>query len=146
MSTVGDILKGRNTYSATAAWTVRHVMEYLCEKKVGAVPVVDGVEVVGVFSERDLMHRVVHPGLSLEETLVGDVMTRDVIHVEPDTHFKKAKAMMVNHGVRHLVVQDESGQLKGFVSLRELSEVALQEANTLITKLNDSYYQAPSRP
>ena len=146
MRTVGEILKGRQTYSATAAWTVRHAMEYLCEKKIGAVPVVDGVEVVGVFSERDLMHRIVLPGLDLDDTLVGDVMTRDVIHVAPDEHYKKAKALMVNHGVRHLVVQDEDGQLRGFVSLRELSEVALQEANTLIMKLNDSYYQAPSRP
>lgn len=140
MKTVGEILRGRKAYSAGVTWPVRHVIEYLGEKRVGAVPIVDGDQVVGVFSERDLLHRIVLPGLDIDSTGVSQVMTKEVIHVAPEQDYLKAKALMLENGVRHLVVKDEDGRLNGFISLRELSETALAEANSLITKLNDSYY------
>ncbi len=143
MKTVREILGGRTPYSVAASWSVRRVVEYLCEKHVGAVPVVDADLVAGVFSERDLMRRVVLPGLDLDETGIAEVMTPQVICVGPDESYLVAKEMMVEHNIRHLVVKDAHDRLKGFVSLRELSEVALHEANSLISKLNDQYYRTP---
>ena len=143
MKTVREILGGRTPYSVPASWSVRRVVEYLCERHVGAVPVVDADLVAGVFSERDLMRRVVLPGLDLDETGIAEVMTPQVICVGPDESYLAAKEMMVEHNIRHLVVKDSHDRLKGFVSLRELSETALKEANLLISKLNDQYYRTP---
>ena len=143
MKMVREILGGRTPYWVAASWSVRRVVQYLCEKQVGAVPVVDADLVVGVFSERDLMRRVVLPGLDLDETGIAEVMTPQVICVEPDESYITAKETMVEHNIRHLVVKDAQGRLKGFVSLRELSETALNEAKALITKLNDQYYRTP---
>ncbi len=143
MKTVGEILGGRTPYWVAANWSVRRVVEYLCEKHVGAVPVVDGDMVVGVFSERDLMRRVVLPGLDLDAAGIAEVMTPEVIHLEPDESYLAAKGLMLKHNIRHLVVKDAEGRLNGFVSLRELSETALKEATSLITKLNDQYYRTP---
>ena len=143
MKTVREILGGRKPYWVAASWSVRRVVEYLCEKHVGAVPVIDGDLVVGVFSERDLMRRVVLPGLDLDAAGIAEVMTPDVIRVGPDESYLAAKEMMLKCNIRHLVVNDTQSRLKGFVSLRELSETALHEANSLITKLNDQYYRTP---
>ena len=143
MKTVSEILAGRTPYSVPDSWPVRRVVEYLCERHVGAVVVVDADEVVGVFSERDLMRRVVLEGLDLDDTPITDVMTQDVIYVEPQESYHGAKRLMLDSNIRHLVVKDDHDRLKGVVSLRELSETALAEANSLITKLNDQYYRTP---
>lgn len=146
MQTVGEILGARSTYWIDSGWSVRKATEYLCAKKVGAAPVLEASAVVGVFSERDLMRRVVLQGLDLDATGVADVMTRDVIHVPPDEHYLKAKELMLKRRVRHLVVQDDDRHLRGFVSIRELSEAALNEANSHIAKLNSDYYNDPAPP
>lgn len=143
MKTVGEILGGRTPYWVAASWPVRRVVEYLCEKHVGAVPVVEADVVVGVFSERDLMRRVVLPGLDLDVAGIAEVMTPEVIYVEADESYLAAKELMLKQNIRHLVVKDAQGELSGFVSLRELSETALEEATSLITKLNDQYYRTP---
>ncbi|MDK1021255.1 MAG: CBS domain-containing protein [Candidatus Hydrogenedentes bacterium] len=143
MKTVREILGGRRPYWVAASWPVRRVVEYLCEKHVGAVPVVEADVVVGVFSERDLMRRVVLPGLDLDVAGIAEVMTPEVIYVEPDESYLAAKELMLKQNIRHLVVKDAQGELSGFVSLRELSETALEEATSLITKLNDQYYRTP---
>lgn len=143
MKTVSEVLGGRRPYWVAASWSVRRVVEYLCEKHVGAVPVLDEDVVVGVFSERDLMRRVVLPGLDLDAAGIAEVMTADVIEVGPDDTYFAAKEKMLKSNIRHLVVNDEEGRLRGFLSLRELSETALNEATSLITKLNDQYYRTP---
>ncbi len=143
MKTVREILGGRSPYWVAASWSVRRVVEYLCEKHVGAVPVLDAEAVVGVFSERDLMRRVVLPGLDLDAAGIAEVMTPEVIEVGLDDSYFAAKEKMLKHNVRHLVVNDENDRFKGFLSLRELSETALDEATSLITKLNDQYYRTP---
>lgn len=145
MQTVQDILAGRQAYRVAATWPVKRVVAYLCEKRVGAVPVLDADEIVGVFSERDLMKRVVCEGRDVETTPVDEVMTRDIVTIAPDATYVEAKSAMVKHGIRHLVVKDEQGRLKGFVSLRELSELALRDAESLVSKLNDDYYNMPGR-
>lgn len=143
MKTIREILGGRTPYWVAATWSVRRVVEYLCERHVGAVPVIDADMVVGVFSERDLMRRVVLECLDLDAAGIAEVMTPEVISVEPDESYFTAKEMMLKHNIRHLVVKDAQGRLNGFVSLRELSEAALEEATSLITKLNDQYYRTP---
>jgi CBS domain-containing protein len=141
MRTVEDIVGNRDPYVVDSGWSIRKVVEYLCEKKIGAVVVREGDRVVGVFSERDLMNRVILKRLDPDKTVVGDVMTKTIICVSPNEDYRIAKARMMDEGIRHLVVMGEGEQLMGSISMRQLIEVDLEEYKDLVTKLNDRYYQ-----
>lgn len=143
--TIRDIIGTREAYSVEPTTTISDVVEYLCRKGVGAVAVCEGANVVGVFSERDLLHRVVRQGLDPASTTVNEVMTKNVFHVSIDERHDVAKALMLNKSFRHLVVVDAENRLRGFVSMRELIEVDLEESKNLIRKLNDNYYQPPPK-
>lgn len=140
MKTIKDILGKREPYSVKPDMTVREAVNYLVEKKIGAVGVCEGPTVVGVFSERDLLHRVVHAGLDPAATPVSAVMTGDVISIDIGAGHSEAMALMVDKNFRHLAVRDEDGRFKGFVSMRELLEADIAEARDLIARLNDDYY------
>ena len=79
MNTLHSIVRGRPLYSLHQHWTVLEAARYMTEKKIGAAAVVDGNRVVGVFSERDLMTRVVVAGRQADQLCVSDVMTREVV-------------------------------------------------------------------
>ncbi len=140
MKTIREILAQRKPFYVDPSMSVRQVVDYLVEKRVGAVAVCDGPNVIGVFSERDLMRRVVHAGLNVNETSITEVMTKDVFSVPNTVSHSQAMTLMLDKNFRHLAVKDEDGRFKGFVSMRELLEVDIAEARALITQLNDNYY------
>lgn len=142
MRTVGDFLIDREVYSVQVGQSVKDVVDYLCERRIGAVPVMDGEEVVGIFSERDLMHRVVHKGLDPSAVKVQEVMSKGCIRISPDEDHRIAKAHMFDRHVRHLVVMDENDRLCGIVSMRHLIEMDVEEYAELVSRLNDKYYQS----
>ncbi|MCA9410657.1 MAG: CBS domain-containing protein [Candidatus Omnitrophica bacterium] len=142
MRTIRDIINHREPYWADSGWSVRRVVDYLCERRIGAVAIREGDRVVGVFSERDLMHRVVHSGVDPEKTMVSEVMSKGIIQVSPNEDYRVAKAKMFEKGIRHLVVIDQDGKLCGMVAMRELVQVDLDEYRDLVQKLNDQYYQS----
>lgn len=141
MRTIAEIIGSRDPYVVESGWSIRKVVEYLCEKNVGAVVVREGNHVVGVFSERDVMNRVILEGKELDKTVVGDVMTKELICVSSEEDYRIAKARMLDEGIRHLIVMDEPDNLKGSISMRELIEIDLEEYKDLVLKLNDRYYQ-----
>lgn len=141
MRAIHEILSDREPYSVQKGQTVAAVVRYMVEKRIGAVAVCDRDRVVGVFSERDLMRRVVDGGLPPLDTIVDDVMTKDVVSVSAEERSSVARALMMGKNFRHLVVIDAAGQLRGFVSIRDLLEEDLAESRELIAKLNDGYYQ-----
>ena len=140
MKTIKEILGSRTAYSVRPGMTVREGVDYLVEKHVGAVAVCEGSNVIGVFSERDLLRRVVHGGLDPGITKIDDVMTREVFSVPYSVSHSQAMTLMLNKNFRHLAVVDEDQRYKGFVSMRELLEVDIAEARDLISRLNDNYY------
>jgi CBS domain-containing protein len=119
MKHVADIIEGRPLINAEASEKVRKVAERMSEKNVGAVAVLDAGKLVGVFSERDLMGRVVARGLSPEKTSVEEVMTRSIIVAEPGDDIDSALQKMNSIGCRHLPVV-QAGKLVGMISLRDL--------------------------
>jgi CBS domain-containing protein len=119
MKHVADIIEGRPLINAEASEKVRKVAERMSEKNVGAVAVLDAGKLVGVFSERDLMGRVVARGLSPEKTAVEEVMTRSIIVAEPGDDIDSALQKMNSIGCRHLPVV-QAGKLVGMISLRDL--------------------------
>ena len=146
MKIIRELIGSRTPYSVTPDMTVLDVVGYLCERHVGAVAICENNRVVGVFSERDLMHRVVLPGLNPGEVPIRDVMTEDVVHVNINDKHSTARNLMLGKNFRHLVVLDDDEEFRGFVSIRELTEVDLQESKELVHKLNDDYYEEQFDP
>jgi CBS domain-containing protein len=96
------------------------VVRAMSEGEVGAVAVTEGRKLVGIFTERDLMTRIVAPGRGLAGTTIGEVMSSPAVMVGREATVQEAAAAMRSRHVRHLAVVDEDGDLLGIVSLRHL--------------------------
>ena len=114
MAVVYDLVKDRETYSVDADQTVMEVVRFMMEHNVGAVAVTSGGELAGIFSERDLMKRVVGEERDARRTRVREVMTADPLVVAPDEPLEECLALMKQHSFRHLPVC-EGKKLKGFL-------------------------------
>lgn len=141
MQTIGDILADREVFFVKGDQTVKTVVDFLCERRIGAVPVKDGEEVIGVFSERDVLYRVVHKGLDPNKVFVRDAVSKEFIKVLPEEDYRVTKANMIDQDVRYAVCVDENDELLGIVSMRHLVRVDVQEYAHLVARLNDRYYQ-----
>lgn len=141
MLKISDIIKPRDIYWVSADDTVRQAVHYMCERKTGAVAVKGRDTVVGIFSERDVLHRVINAGLDPNTTRVEDVMSKNLMFIHLDDDIGMAKAMMFKNQVRHLLVVGKGDQFKGLVSMRDLIDADMQESSELIHRLNDDYYQ-----
>lgn len=135
MKTLASLVHGRHVFTLQQDRTVREAARYMASKGIGAVPVMDGERLVGVFSERDLMSRVVAPGLDPARTPVRDVMTRDMVVAEATEAYDAALERMKRANIRHLPVI-AGGRLVGFVSLRDL---LLQEVEVKDTALKRAH-------
>lgn len=114
-----DLIKDQETYRADAEQTVLAVAQAMVDRNIGAVPVLRDGLLVGIFSERDLMKRVVAEGRDPRVTLLYEVMTENPITVPPTEQPNTCLHLMRHHGFRHLPVC-EGKQLRGIVSLRDL--------------------------
>jgi CBS domain-containing protein len=136
MKTIGSLVEGRTElYRLSADQTVREAARYMTERRVGAVCVLDGSRLAGVISERDIMGRVVAPGLDLDATRVGDAMTRDLVVAQAADSHEDGLRRMKQAGCRHLPVVN-GDQLLGMVSQRDLLQVDLSEKDEEIRWLN----------
>lgn len=120
---IEEVVRDRGSdalYTVPASANVGQAVELMAEHEIGAVLVMneDGL-VAGIFSERDLLNRVVRPGLDTKSTPVSMVMTRDVRFVTPGTTVEAAMALMHLRRHRHLLVMD-GPLVHGMVSMRDL--------------------------
>mgnify|MGYP006278899923 CR=1 FL=1 len=145
MHRLKEILENRETYYVNATDTVRDAVRVMCEKRVGAILVRAGEELVGVFSERDALHRVLNKDRNPGEVLVEEVMSRNPLHIHMNDSIEMAKALMHMNKCRHLLAVSE-GEIMGLVSMRDILERELGESSELISELNDKYYEKAYRP
>jgi CBS domain-containing protein len=127
------------TVSKTA--TVLDAIHAMAGAKVGSVAVVDGNILEGIFSERDVMLRVVVEGRDPKTTTVEEVMTSPVQTIHRRTTGEEALRIMVQNHIRHLPVVDEMGQVQAIVSMRSLLEERVQELHQQLDSL-ESYITA----
>ena len=134
--TIGAILqrKGRNVVSVTADTTVRDAVSLLAERRIGAIPVVDGSEVAGIMSERDVIYCLRSDGPAMLDWPVSRVMTSPAITVTPDVPVLAALSQMSRRRIRHLPVV-EGDALVGIVSIGDLVQYRIdrveQEAQAM---------------
>ena len=119
--TIASIINGANheVFTAGRSESVGEVVTRLAENRIGALPVVDGDAVVGIFSERDIVYGVAKHGSAFLVKTVGEVMTAPAITVTGDTAILSALSLMTKRRIRHLPVV-EHGKLTGFVSIGDL--------------------------
>ena len=120
---VGDVLKGKaspNLFSVAATATVAEAVSLMDEKGLGSVLVRDaGGKMAGIFTERDLMRRVVRQGRDPKATPMSAVMSPDVRRVPATESILEVLRIMVEHGYRHMLVA-EGDKPAGVVSIRDL--------------------------
>lgn len=119
MSLVRDILQHRNLFHVEEGDSVAAVARRMAELGVGAIVVMGAGELRGVFSERDLMKRVVLEGRDPERTAVHQVMTTSLATIEDSASVEQAMEAMETHGCRHLPVM-RGGLVAGFLSMRDV--------------------------
>lgn len=119
MGTIRQLLKDRETYTVEGQQSVLDVAKFMVERNIGAVPVLEGGKLVGIFSERDIMKRVLVEGKDPRKAKVADVMTPNPLVVTADESFDNCMVLMKQHGFRHLPILDGQ-KLLGLVSLRDL--------------------------
>jgi len=100
--------------------TVVQAARAMTERRVGAATVLDGTRVIGVVTERDVLHKVVATGGDPENLRVRDIMSSPARSVRANTSVATAAAIMRKHHIRHLVVLDEHEALVGMIALRYL--------------------------
>ncbi len=126
--------KGHGLRVTTPGDTVLAATEAMCAARVGSLLVMDGDVLRGIFSERDLLTRVVLARLDPSTTRVGDVMTADVVCIGPDLPLREAMEIVTERRVRHLpVVLD--GRVIGLVSIGDLVRRTLEENTVEIDHL-----------
>jgi CBS domain-containing protein len=142
MSCIQDLVKNQDTYRANAIQTVLEVAHAMVERNIGAVPVLHEGRLVGVFSERDLMRRVVVEGRDPARTKVGEVMTPDPLTVEPSADLETCRYLMRRHGFRHLPVCKQQ-QLFGIVSMRDILLHDLSEKDDEVRMMRAYIHSTP---
>jgi CBS domain-containing protein len=126
MSIIRDLLIGRTIHFIQPNLTVLDAARYMVQHNVGAAPVLEGTRLVGIFSERDIMSKVVTQGLDPKTTRIADVMSTTLRTLAHDSSCEDAMVVMQQHGIRHLAVCD-GNTLVGFLSLRDLLRQTLDE-------------------
>ena len=119
--TIAAILggKGQDVVSIPGDRSVRDAVELLAKKRIGAVPVMEGDAVAGIFSERDVIYCLEREGAAALDRRVAEVMTAPALTVKPDESVLAALALMTRRRIRHLPVVDR-GKCIGFVSIGDL--------------------------
>ena len=137
--TIATILstKGYEVATVPAGTPVRDAVALLAEKRIGAVPVLDGNGICGIFSERDLVRCLSDQGSAALDLPVDRAMSSPVETVEPSTPILAALATMTQRRMRHLPVV-ESGQIRGIVSIGDLVNWTISAQTATISHL-ESY-------
>jgi CBS domain-containing protein len=135
---VKDVIhvKGPNTATVTGNSTVFDAAALMNSLRIGSVIVVDDDQVVGIFTERDILCRVVATGRDPAGTNVSEVMTAPIVSCGPDTLIKECQRIISGKRIRHLPVLDE-GRLVGLISSGDILAYQIRQNQALIEYLND---------
>jgi CBS domain-containing protein len=139
---IRDLLPTQVVISAEGHQTVLEVARLMMDHNIGAVPILRQGHLVGIFSERDLMNRVVVNGRDPERTPVSAVMTEDPMTVQPSDPLETCMTLMRRHGFRHLPVCS-GRELKGVVSLRDVLLHDLDEKGDEVRMMRAYLHSTP---
>jgi CBS domain-containing protein len=145
MITVRDILqrKGNQIWSVAPDSTVYDALTLMAEQNVGALLVLDGEKIVGVFSERDYARKIILKGKASKETSVDEIMTSEVTTVHPGQFVEECMALMTDKRIRHLPVL-EGEKLAGLISIGDVVKAIISDREFIIKQLESYITGGPS--
>jgi len=139
MHTLQQILNQKETneiWSVTPTATVFEAIQVMADKRAGALLVMDGVKLEGIISERDYAREVILKGRSSKKTLVGEIMSANVITVAPSDSVQGALELMTQHRIRHLPVVDDT-TVVGVLSIGDLVKDVISAQQSTIEQLEN---------
>jgi CBS domain-containing protein len=142
MKSIKAIIGDRETVTVERTMSVRDAARLMAERNIGAVPVLDCERLAGIFSERDVLTRIVAAGCQPDSTPVGDVMSSNLVVAEVNESYETCLGRMQQSHVRHLIVLDQ-GRLAGILSLRDLLAADIDEKEEAIGLLNAYVHYIP---
>jgi len=128
--------KGKNVWSITPGTSVLDALKLMADKNIGALMVIDGERLAGIFSERDYARKVTLKGKSSRELTVAEVMTTDVISVRPEQTIVDCMELMTEKRIRHLPVID-AGRTVGVISIGDVVKSIISVQKDTITHLEE---------
>lgn len=140
MSTLAEILKFKERIPVRAispAQTVMQAVTIMNNHGIGALIVEHRGHIAGIFTERDILRRVLAEGRNPDKTLIADVMTSDVVSCSPETLIADVRALMRDRRIRHVPVVDSSGQIAGMVSIGDLNAYISDSQESTIHSLHE---------
>ena len=137
-----DLIKNQEIYHAELSQTVLEAVQLMVEHNIGAVPVLHNGKLVGIFSERDLMKRVVGEARDPRSTSLAEIMTEDPLTVSMHEELENCMTIMRRHSFRHLLVCHE-GRLVGIVSLRDILLHDLSEKDDEVRMMRAYIHSVP---
>jgi CBS domain-containing protein len=142
MPTVRSVLasKLQGIESTTPEATVLEAVQQMNEHKIGALVVMDGDRVAGIFTERDVLRRVLGDEKDPATTRVGQVMTSKVVCCDPDADLDEVATLMKNRRIRHVPVCNGDGRLLGMVSIGDINAAYTSDQEATIHFLNEYIY------
>jgi CBS domain-containing protein len=142
MPTVLDVIlaKGDTIHSISATESVIDAVHKMNQFKIGCLIVMQQDQVVGIFTERDVLRRVIGEGRSVQDVTVGEVMTTEVVCCSPDTDLDDVSAIMKTRRVRHVPVCGDDGKLHGVVSIGDVNAFYATNQEQTIHFLNEYIY------
>ena len=142
MATMNEILsrKGGMVHTIQSGATVLEAIRKMNDARIGALVVSDGDRVVGMFTERDVLRRVVEHERPPVQIAVAEVMTRSPLCVSPSTRIEEAARIMRDERIRHLPVVDGMDRLVGMVSIGDVNAHTAREQEAALKSLEEYVY------
>ncbi len=135
---ISDIMTGKKKeiISVTPDTTVFDAIRLMADKNIGAVLVIEGDRLEGIFTEREYTRRVILKGLSSKETQIKDAMLPQAAHITPAASVREGLSLMSKNNCRYLPVFDNE-KLVGVISIGELAEQLIKDLETTVNQLNE---------
>ncbi len=140
MKTLRQLIAGKHKPIAAIEpdATVLHALEIMAENDVGALLVLDGERLAGVFSERDYARKVILQGKSSKELKVREIMTDKVFYVTPEPSIEQCMAIMTDKHIRHLPILENGEKVLGVISIGDVVKETISQQQFIINQL-ESY-------
>lgn len=140
MKSIKEKVQSKKILTINSGTSIYDAVLFMAEHNIGLVPILssDG-KLLGVFSERDLVRRVIAKGLDLKTTIVDDVMSKDLVLADINETHEECLKKMKNRGTRHILII-ENEKLVGILSIRDLLEIDLKVQQETIEVLHNYIY------
>jgi CBS domain-containing protein len=143
MRSIKAILGDRETIAVARSASIADAARLMSAHHIGALPVLDNDRLVGIFTERDVLTRIVAAGRNPDTTLVGEVMSTELVVADLTESYEVCLGRMQQAHVRHLLALHD-GKLAGIVSLRDVMSADVDEKTEELTLLNAYVHYIPA--